>query len=1145
MGIAALVSAFAVMTPAAGAATTSAPGAPTGLTATAGYSQVTLSWTAPTTGGAVEGYNIYMGTTGAGSEASQPINGAVLITGTTAVVPTPLNGTTYYFTVKAVNAAGMSPASNEASATPAATAPSAPTSVTATMGWTSADVCWTVPADNDGTAIQDFTITPSSGTAIVLPAAANGLSTIAGATDCYLVTGLTNGTAYTFTVSATNPIGTGAASTASNSVTPGLSVPAPPTISIAASTVYAQTDVISITVPATTDLMADGGSDILGYNIYEGTTPGGESATPINGATLECLNFQAANPAGGTCTVDVGPIPAGTAEFFVAKAVNAQGTSAPSNEVEAVTSANNAPGAPTGVTAVAGDTSVTVSFTAPASTGGPTGTTISSYTASCTETAAPGDTFSTTGTSSPITVSGFSDTETDPTGAVIGTNVPLPSGVSYTCTVTATNSVGGTSAPSVASNIVTTGATAPSTPLDLNLVRNTSGTSFTFTLSWYEYSWNGNTTNPGFQIFENGAEVGYVGPGNPANNCGPAPTGTDTEYCTVTPAATDTTEYTFTTPVLSSSTSYSFYVVAVNALGNSASSATVTGTPSDATPSAPTNLVATTTGTMANGVAAPAGDITLTWNQSSYQGDGVTGYEIFESTTPGGEDYTGAPLTTFEGGPTGPGAINCGSPANANDLTGDTFGPCTATLTGPTATTAFVPGQTYYFTVIAIGSTTGLPAGTTNNSAPSNEASVAYITAPGAVTSVTITPGNGQLAVAWDGPTSNGGSPITGYNLFIAQETATGGCPATFPLGFQVATGVTTGSYTFTGLTNGVAYCVGIQAVNAAGPGPLSTFTTAGLVNTTPGPTAPGSPTGLTAKANDDGTVALSWTPPTNTGGSAIVGYNVYYTATIPPLATATTASFTQANGLVFEVNPSAIVDGLAPGTTYYFAVTAVNTGSAGFQEGPISNIAQATAHQGIGVPGAPTAVSATAKPGQATIVWTTPVNNGGAALTGYIVEAFRNGHIQGSVRVGKVDGVTIKGLTEGASYYFKVAATNAIGTGAYSGPSNVVSVPKFAAKITFGVSTHSVTYGKEHVEHLTVHVTGAGGTASGKVSIMGAKACHITLKGGKGGCYLSAKQLAVGSHSLQAYYQGNAKYSTARSGVDRVVVHAAKKHKK
>ena len=93
--------------------------------------------------------------------------------------------------------------------TPSApTVPGAPTGVTATAGNGSATVSWTAPASNGGSAITSYTVTPFIGSTAQTPVTVTGSPPATSTT----VTGPTNGTAYTFTVSATNAIGTGPAS---------------------------------------------------------------------------------------------------------------------------------------------------------------------------------------------------------------------------------------------------------------------------------------------------------------------------------------------------------------------------------------------------------------------------------------------------------------------------------------------------------------------------------------------------------------------------------------------------------------------------------------------------------------------------------------------------------------------------------------------------------------------------------------------------------------------------------------------------------------------------------------------------------------------------------------------------------------------
>jgi Galactose oxidase-like, Early set domain/Fibronectin type III domain/Glyoxal oxidase N-terminus len=125
------------------------------------------------------------------------------------------------------------------------TSPAAPTGVTAVPGDGSAAVSWQAPADH-GSPITGYTVTPYTGGVAQASTVVTGNPPAPNAT----VTGLTNGSAYTFTVTATNGIGTSAPSAPSNQVTPG-SVPPPTFIQQAATQSGGRTS-LAVTLPGPT-----------------------------------------------------------------------------------------------------------------------------------------------------------------------------------------------------------------------------------------------------------------------------------------------------------------------------------------------------------------------------------------------------------------------------------------------------------------------------------------------------------------------------------------------------------------------------------------------------------------------------------------------------------------------------------------------------------------------------------------------------------------------------------------------------------------------------------------------------------------------------------------------------------------------------
>lgn len=178
-----------------------APANPQNLEAVGGDREVMLSWS--TVPDATQ-YRIYMAT-----DDDQSNNVEIAIAASSSYsVQDLVNGTTYYFVVKAENAGVMSEVSNQASATPS-TVPGAPTHVKATAGNGRAVVTFRAPADNGGSPITGYEVIISPGGTVVT-----------GGTSPITITGLTNGTSYTFTVKAINDAGGSEASEESNAVTP-------------------------------------------------------------------------------------------------------------------------------------------------------------------------------------------------------------------------------------------------------------------------------------------------------------------------------------------------------------------------------------------------------------------------------------------------------------------------------------------------------------------------------------------------------------------------------------------------------------------------------------------------------------------------------------------------------------------------------------------------------------------------------------------------------------------------------------------------------------------------------------------------------------------------------------------------------------
>jgi trimeric autotransporter adhesin len=751
----------------------------------------------------------YTATCGAESASgSSPIT----VEGLTDATPVPC-------TVYATNAVGNgAPSAPPVSGTPEPVAPQAPTDVTATPGNATASVAFTPPANDGGSTISSYTVTADDSTT-----PANGGETASGATSAISVSGLTNGDSYTFTVTATNGVGTSAASAASNAVVP-LSVPGPPTNVIA--TAGNASASVAFTPPANT-----GGSTISSY-----TVTADDATTPANGGQTGT---------GASSPITVSGLMNGDTYTFTVTATSSVGTglaSLPSNAVVPAT----VPGAPTAVGVNNGDDGVSlmVTFTSPTSDGG---SGINSYTATCgSETA--------TGPSSPITVEGLTDN------------------VEVTCTVYATNAVGN-SAPSAPPVSGTPEPVAPQAPTGVTATAGNATASVAFTppandggstISSYTVTADDSTTpaNGGQTVagasspitvdgLTNGDSYTFTvtatnGVGTSAASAASSPVtpmtvpgiptidtvsnGTDGQSLVVafTPPTSDggstILSYTATcgseneigtsSPItvedLTEGTTVPCTVYATNAVGNGDASAATNGTPEDTAPLPPTGVTATAGDTSAS--------VAFTATPTSENGgSAITSYTVTadDMTTPanGGEIASGG-----------------SSPILVTDLTN---------------------GDTYTFTVTA----TNL-IGTGAASDPSN-AVVAGASQP--PTAVSATAGFGSATVSFTPGANGSGSPVSSYTVTAADATtpADGGETMSGP-GSPIDIG---------GLTNGDTYTFTVTATNSLETSPAS------APSNTVVPGTPDAPTITSVTNGTDGTsLVVAFTTPVE-DGSPITSY--------------------------------------------------------------------------------------------------------------------------------------------------------------------------------------------------------------------------------------------------------------------------------
>lgn len=667
---------------------------------------------------------------------------------------------------------------------------------------------------------------------------------------------------------------------------------------------------LSWTMPSTNN-----GSKVTGYNVYQGTSSGGESGPPVTG----CANIAVT-----TCTIS--SLTNATTYFFKVSALNASTIESPlSNELFVAPSATaSAPSAPTLASITSKNGVAVLTWTHGTNTGGGTITGYNVYRG----TSAGGESSSALNGTTPISSTTYT------TGG-------LTNGTSYYFTVKEINSA----ATSVASNELSTNSiTIPAAPT----VASPTPAASSVQLSWTASATTGGSPILGYNVYI-GTSAGGEG-ATPSNGS----------------ALIGTTSYTASS--LSSNTTYYFRVRTVNAAGPSPWSTEVSAkTPG--VPAAPTLSSATAGNT----------SVTLAWTAPSVNGGlTISGYNVYMGTTSGGESPT---------------PLNGGTPLSSSTLT--------------YTATSLTNGTAYFFKVAAVN--------LAGQSPLSSEKSATPGAVPGSPVITTATAGNTSVQLTWTVPIA-GGTATSGY--YIYRGTSAGGESATA----LNSSAVTTTTYSATGLTNGTTYYFVVKAKNSIGLSLASNE-----VSALPA-TVPGSPTLKSAVAGNT-QVTLTWTAPTNIGGSLITGYNVFMGTTSGGQSATPLNGLTPLSSTTLTYTATALTNS----TTYYFTVKALNVvGSS-----PASAQLSAKPANVPGAPNSPTATTATSGSG-VRLTWTTPTSNGGSSVTSYVVYRSTTSGNEVSFATVTCSSNTCNysnstSTVSGTTYYYKIAAVNSIGTGPQS----------------------------------------------------------------------------------------------------------------
>jgi parallel beta-helix repeat protein len=352
-------------------------------------------------------------------------------------------------------------------------------------------------------------------------------------------------------------------------------------------------------------------------------------------------------------------------------------------------------------------------------------------------------------------------------------------------------------------------------------------------------------------------------------------------------------------------------------------------------------------------------------------------------------------------------------------------------LTSPFVARGLTNGSLYFFRMAASNVMGYGPYSLTASNTPR--------TVPSPITDLSANPSTiaTSLILSWVAP-YNGGSAITGYRWFRSSNADMTGVLT------SNATLVTTLSTTVTPLVAGVMSYFQIVASNVAG------FSTSSGITSNFPRAVPGQVGTVTASSLNQ-SISLSWPTTTASNGSAISSYRSQYSLS------------SAAGGEWFDISiapaTTIVATGLSNGTSYYFRVSASNVAGYGLASAVVTRIPYT-------VPDKVGTVVVTPLNASVSLSWPTTTASNGTAITSYYYYwSVSGGAWTGVSNASNASSAVKTLLTNGSTYNFYVAASNAAGFGLSSDivstiPRTVPGAPTSVAAAVQTFESVRVTFG-------------------------------------------------------------------------------------